>query len=192
MKKLFLSTLLLFTFLNVHAQCEADHVVLLSNFEFVPSELVILPGESVAFINLEGNHDLNGVSNTVTGESFGNPVDFMLEPTIGSAEGVCMDTLVFDVPGVYNFDSSVNFDALNGMNFTLTVDAFDLNDLLNSMENVFESSFAFQTFTPGYLTSAGPWTLFVPNEAAIDDIQAYMSLGQFDMLGIPDFPEIMQ
>jgi uncharacterized surface protein with fasciclin (FAS1) repeats/plastocyanin len=192
MKKLFLSTLLLFTFLNVHAQCEADHVVLLSNFEFVPSELVILPGESVAFINLEGNHDLNGVSNTVTGESFGNPVDFMLEPTIGSAEGVCMDTLVFDVPGVYNFDSSVNFDALNGMNFTLTVDAFDLSDLLNSMENVFESAYAFQGFTPSYLTSAGPWTLFVPNAAAIDDIQAYMSLSQFDMLSIPDFPEIMQ
>ncbi len=192
MKKLFLSTLLLFTFLNVHAQCEADHVVLLSNFEFVPSELVILPGESVAFINLEGNHDLNGVSNTVTGESFGNPVDFMLEPTIGSAEGVCMDTLVFDVPGVYNFDSSVNFDALNGMNFTLTVDAFDLSDLLNSMENVFESAYAFQGFTPSYLTSAGPWTIFVPNAAAIDDIQAYMSLSQFDMLSIPDFPEIMQ
>ncbi|MEJ6710925.1 MAG: fasciclin domain-containing protein, partial [Flavobacteriales bacterium] len=65
-------------------------------------------------------------------------------------------------------------------------------DLLNSMENVFESAYAFQGFTPGYLTSAGPWTLFVPNAAAIDDIQAYMSLSQFDMLSIPDFPEIMQ
>jgi len=192
MRHLLLFSLLIINTPLTYAQCEADHVVLLSNFEFVPSELVILPGESVAFINLEGNHDLNGVANTVTGESFGNPVDFILEATIGDAQGVCMNSLVFDVPGVYNFDSSVNFDALNGMNFTLTVDAFDLNDLLNSMENVFESAYAFQSFTPGYLTSAGPWTLFVPNEAAIDDIQAYMSLSQFDMLSIPDFPEIMQ
>ena len=190
-KKLF-SLVFIVTILNLQAQCDADHIVLLSNFEFVPSELVILPGESVAFINLEGNHDLNGVMNTVTGESFANPVDFILEATIGDAEGVCMDTLVFDVPGIYNFDSSVNFDALNGMNFTLTVDAFDLNDLLNSMENVFYSAYAFQAYTPGYLTSAGPWTLFVPNEAAIDDIQAYMSLGLFDISSIPDFPEIMQ
>ncbi|MEZ7925725.1 MAG: hypothetical protein QMC03_07565, partial [Flavobacteriales bacterium] len=192
MRHLLLLSLLIINMPLIYAQCEADHVVLLSNFEFVPSELVILPGESVAFINLEGNHDLNGVTNTVTGESFGNPVDFILEATIGDAQGVCMDSLVFDVPGVYNFDSSVNFDALNGMNFTLTVDAFDLSDLLNSMGNVFESAYAFQSFTPEYLTSAGPWTLFVPNAAAIDDIQAYMSLGQFDMLGIPDFPEIMQ
>ncbi|MDB2653112.1 fasciclin domain-containing protein [Flavobacteriales bacterium] len=192
MKKFFFSVLSFITILNVNAQCEADHTVLLNDFNFVPSELVILPGESVAFINIQGNHDLNGGINSVTGESFENPVEFNLEPTIGSAEGVCMDTLVFDVPGVYNFDSSVNFDAQSGMSFTLTVDAFDLNDLLNSMENVFESAYAFQAFTPGYLTSSGPWTLFVPNEAAIDDIQAYMSLGQFDMLSIPDFPEIMQ
>ena len=192
MRYLLLFSLLIINTPLIYAQCEADHTVLLNDFNFVPSELVILPGESVAFINIQGNHDLNGGINSVTGESFENPVEFNLEPTIGSAEGVCMDTLVFDVPGVYNFDSSVNFDAQSGMSFTLTVDAFDLNDLLNSMENVFESAYAFQAFTPGYLTSSGPWTLFVPNEAAIDDIQAYMSLGQFDMLSIPDFPEIMQ
>ena len=156
MKKFFFSVLSFITILNVNAQCDADHIVLLNDFNFVPSELVILPGESVAFINIQGNHDLNGGINSVTGESFGNPVEFNLEPTIGSAEGVCMDTLVFDVPGVYNFDSSVNFDAQSGMSFTLTVDAFDLNDLLNSMDNVFESAYAFQGFTPGYLKSAGP------------------------------------
>ena len=192
MKNVFFSVLSFITILNVNAQCDADHIVLLNDFNFVPSELVILPGESVAFINIQGNHDLNGGINSVTGESFANPVDFMLEPTIGSAEGVCMDTLVFDVPGLYNFDSSVNFDAQSGMSFTLTVDAFDLNDLLNSMDNVFESAYAFQGFTPGYLTSAGPWTLFVPNAEAVDEIMEYMSLSQFDMLSIPDFAEIMQ
>ena len=34
------------------AQCDADHIVILNNFEFVPSELVIVPGESVAFIKV--------------------------------------------------------------------------------------------------------------------------------------------
>jgi len=192
MKKFFFSILPFITILNVNAQCDADHIVLLNDFNFVPSEMVILPGESVAFINIQGNHDLNGGINSVTGESFENPVEFNLEPTIGSAEGVCMATLVFDVPGIYNFDSSVNFDAQSGMSFTLTVDAFDLNDLLNSMDNVFESAYAFQGFTPGYLTSAGPWTLFVPNAEAVDEIMEYMSLSQFDMLSIPHFPEIMQ
>lgn len=191
-KKMLFSLVFILTILNTQAQCDADHTVLLNDFNFVPSELIILPGESVAFINIQGNHDLNGGINSVTGESFGNPVEFNLEPTIGSAEGVCMDTLVFDVPGVYNFDSSVNYDAQSGMNFTLTVDAFDLNDLLDSIENVFESAYAFRAFTPSYLSSSGPWTLFVPNAEAVDEIMDYMSLGQFDMLNIPDFPEIME
>jgi uncharacterized surface protein with fasciclin (FAS1) repeats/plastocyanin len=174
------------------AQCEADYTVIVNNFEFVPSELVVEPGESVAFINIEGTHTLNGINNSITGEYYNNPVDYYLDESSGTSEGVCMGVINFDMPGIYSFDSSYGYDAEAGMSLTINSDAFDLSDLLNSMGNVFESAYAFQSFTPEYLTSAGPWTLFVPNEAAIDDIQAYMSLGQFDMLGIPDFPEIMQ
>ena len=50
---------------RVFAQCDADHTVILNNFEFVPSELVIVPGESVAFINIEGIHNLNGQIETL-------------------------------------------------------------------------------------------------------------------------------
>lgn len=174
------------------AQCEADYTVIVNNFEFVPSELVVEPGESVAFINIEGTHTLNGINNTITGEYYNNPVDYYLDESSGTSEGVCMGVINFDMPGIYSFDSSYGYDAEAGMSLTINSDAFDLSDLLNSMGNVFESAYAFQSFTPEYLTSAGPWTLFVPNEAAIDDIQAYMSLGQFDMMSIPDFPEIMQ
>ncbi|MDG1395329.1 MAG: hypothetical protein P8P86_02080, partial [Flavobacteriales bacterium] len=83
MRYLLLFSLLIINTPLIYAQCEADHTVLLNDFNFVPSELVILPGESVAFINIQGNHDLNGGINSVTGESFENPVEFNLEPTIG-------------------------------------------------------------------------------------------------------------
>ena len=74
----------------VFAQCDADHIVILNNFEFVPSELVIVPGESVAFINIEGIHNLNGINNSITGDYFNNPVDYFLDDTTGTPDGICM------------------------------------------------------------------------------------------------------
>ena len=40
--------------LNAQVSCEADHRVLLTDYSFSPAELVIAPGETVAFINAEG------------------------------------------------------------------------------------------------------------------------------------------
>ena len=71
---LFLSLIIEMPF--IFAQCDANHIVILNNFEFVPSELVIVPGESVAFINIEGIHNLNGINNSITGDYFNNPVDY--------------------------------------------------------------------------------------------------------------------
>ena len=80
MKKLLAIFFIIFFYsFRVFAQCDADHTVLLNNFEFVPSELVIEPGESVAFINIQGIHNLNGINNSITGENFSNPVDYFLE-----------------------------------------------------------------------------------------------------------------
>ena len=55
--------------LNIVAQgpCEADHNVLLTDFAFTPNSLEILPGETVAFINIQGTHSVNGVNITVIG-----------------------------------------------------------------------------------------------------------------------------
>ena len=49
-------TLLISLRLVSFAQCEADYNIILSNFEFSTSELTIAPGETVAFINIEGEH----------------------------------------------------------------------------------------------------------------------------------------
>ena len=67
-KVLVLIGLIYLTIKTSFAQCDADHIVILNNFEFVPSELVIIPGESVAFINIEGIHNLNGINNSITGD----------------------------------------------------------------------------------------------------------------------------
>ena len=196
--KIIFCLLLSFSSLKSFAQCdEADHQVLLSNFEFYPAELTIAPGESVAFINIEGTHSVNGINNTVTGEYFDNPSDFFIDQTTATPEGVCMDSLYFEVPGLYNFDCSVGYNAQAGMNLTINVDAFDLNDLFAQIQAgqilpIFQSQYAFQSFAPSYLTDLGPWTLFVPDDDAVSQILDYMNLNQFDALGIPDFPEIME
>lgn len=194
MKKIlhFISALIFLTSGTSFAQCDADTIVILNNFEFVPSELVITPGQTVAFINLEGIHNVNGINNSITGEPFNNPADFFLNDTLGDFEGVCMGVIEFETPGVYNFDSSVGFDANAEMNLQITVDAFDLADLIQTI-GLFNSPFAFQYLLPfPYMTDLGPWTLFVPNDQAVTDILTYMSLGQFDALAIPDFPEILE
>lgn len=182
---------------NLFAQCDADHLVILNNFEFVPSELVIEPGESVAFMNIEGIHTVNGLTNSITGEEFNNPVDFFIDEVTGNPEGVCMGVLTFDAPGIYNFDSSYGFDAQAGMSLMINSDAFVLEDLFaeinaNQTPPIWQAQYAFQSFTPSYLTGEAPFTLFAPNDEAVSQILEYMSLGQFDILGLPDFPEIMQ
>lgn len=182
--------------LNSSAQCEADHIVILSNFEFTPSELTIAPGETVAFINIEGEHTLNGITNSITDEPYNNLIDIFLEQTTGNVDGVCMGVVSFDTIGVFNFDCSVGYNAQAGMTLSITVDAFDLQELLldmysNQGQPVFESYYAFSIYCDSLLTQSGQWTLFVPNADAIDEIMAAMNLNQFDMLNIPNFEEIL-
>ena len=88
--------------LMAQSLCEADHNVLLTDFAFTPNTLEILPGETVAFINIQGTHSVNGVSSTVSGESFNNPVEFSFPQSEGTTEGTCMGVFTFDVPGTYN------------------------------------------------------------------------------------------
>jgi len=182
---------------NASAQCDGNHTVILQNFEFTPAELTVEPGDSVSFINIEGIHTVNGVTNSVTGEPFGNPMPFALPQSLGTVAGTCMGTVTFNTPGTYSYDCSVGFNAQAGMQGTIVVDAYDLNDLLIDMQQsdtvaAWMSGYAFQSFVPEVLTSLGQHTIFVPNDNAVNAAMDFMNLGQFDMLAIPDFPEIMQ
>ena len=93
----------------------------------------------MAFINIEGTHNINGINNSITGDYFNNPVDYFLEDTSGTPEGVCMGIIEFETPGIYNFDSSYGFDAQAGMSLTINADAFVLFDLfaeLGSLDSI--------------------------------------------------------
>ena len=184
---------------NLYSQssCDADHMVLLINYEFSPSELTITPGETVAFINVEGTHDVNGITNSITGEPFNNPEDFYLNETIGTTSGVCMGVVTFNIPGVYNYDCSVGFHADLGMVGTITVDGFSLTDLMNSstLPDSWQSSYAMDTYCSSFLNGADTYTIFLPNDEAVDAISEEFGdpdISQFDMLYFADLPAALR
>ncbi len=188
---------------GLHAQCEADHTIVMADYYFAPSELTILPGETVAFINVQGTHDVNGITNTLTGEPWNNPAEFYLDQTEGTEEGTCMGVVTFDIPGVYHFDSSIGFQAQLGMVGSITVDAFTILDLLNDawagnfegMPDVFASFWAMQYNCPNCLAAMEgleDYTVFMPDADAIYALQDLMNLNQFDMLNIPDLLDILE
>ncbi|MAI23397.1 MAG: hypothetical protein CL828_05005 [Crocinitomicaceae bacterium] len=201
-----LTLLFIFAGLNAafaQAQCEADATVYLTDFIFTPSDFTVSVGQTVAFVNAEGTHNVDG-----TAES--NPVAFFLEETEGNIDGVCMGTVTFDVPGVYTFTSSIGVQPELGMTGTIVVDAETLSDVMadftggGELENLaaWQSCWAFTTYySANYINGqsgntgwvggvdlAGneEYTVFVPTDAAVNDLMELMNLSQFDMLAFYD------
>ena len=194
---------------NFYSQgsCDADHTVLLINYEFSPSELTIAPGETVAFINVEGTHDVNGITNSITGEPFDNPEDFYLNESVGTTAGTCMGVITFNIPGVYNYDCSVGFHAELGMVGAINVDGFSISDLMasNTLPESFQSGYALNSYYSNIfypdstydinLNGAVSYTVFLPNDAAVDAITddfGDSEISQFDMLGFIDLPAALR
>ncbi len=105
------------------AQCEADHVVYASNYAYEPEVLQIGQGESVAFVNNQGFHDVNGDINTLTGSSYNNPESFYLSPIVGNSSGACIGVVTFNQVGEYNYDCSIGSHAQLGMVASIQVQA---------------------------------------------------------------------
>ena len=101
--------------LTMLAQCDADHVVFASNYSYEPSFLEVELGESVAFVNNGGYHDVNGDVNSITGQSYNNPEPFYLSPVSGNSSGVCIGVVTFTVAGTYEYDCSIGSHAQLGM-----------------------------------------------------------------------------
>ena len=187
----------LFGTTQTQAQCEADATVFLTDFIFTPSEFTISVGQTVAFVNAEGVHNVDGTAED-------NPVPFFLEQSEGNIEGLCMGTFTFDIPGTYNFTSSVGVQQELGMVGTIVVDAVTIADQLYNLDDAGLSGYAFNsylssTFNNGLqeipneawvgdvdLNGLDTYTVFVPNNSAVDELMALMNLGQFDMLGFYD------
>ena len=183
-----------FTSLSAQDSCKADHTIFLSNFKFTPDYLTILPGETVAFINANGTHDVRGDTSSITGLSFNNPADFSLPVKTAPLEGVCLGVVKFDKPGKYDFDCSVGFNANIGMTGSILVDATTIYDLFQTaaIPNVFQSSYAFSSFFRSELDSSAPYTIFLPNEEAVDQIIDSLQVGQFAVLRLSDLPQALK
>jgi predicted extracellular nuclease len=103
--------------------CNADGILVTTgSLYYDPANLSVEPGATVVWENVGGTHNANGTTNTITGESFGNPVDFYFAPVSASTGNeACIGSFTFDVPGVYNYDCSVGSHAQLGMVGTITV-----------------------------------------------------------------------
>ena len=181
--------------LSVFAQCEADHTVDVSSFQYMPADLTIEAGESVAFVNMSGFHDVNGVTNSITGESFGNPAVFSLPAQMGAAGGVCLGVVTFDVPGTYNYDCSIGDHAAQGMVASLTVNAPPTNTVVDIVVNS-EAHTTLETAVVAAglvetLSGEGPFTVFAPTDDAFAALPAGTLdavLADMDLLTDSDLP----
>ena len=113
-----------FSILTAQTVCDsADHTIMAGSNYFNPGSLTLNAGETVAWINEGGFHDVNGIASAITGDPFGNPESFSLPPVQGNSMGVCMGVHTFTVPGTYDYDCSIGTHAADGMVATLTVEA---------------------------------------------------------------------
>ena len=110
--------------LSAQTDCEgADHTILAGNFYYNPASLAIAEGETVAWVNEGGTHDVNGEVSVISGETFNNPEAFSLPVISGNMSGVCMGVHTFTIAGEYNYDCSIGQHAANGMVGTILVEA---------------------------------------------------------------------
>ena len=86
-------------------------------FYYSPNILEIEVGSTVTWTNVGGLHDVNGLDNSITGDSFNNPEDFYLGTvySAGSDSPVVIGSYTFTVPGTYTYDCSVGTHAEQGM-----------------------------------------------------------------------------
>ena len=100
----------------------ADHTVLAGNYYYIPSTLTVTAGETIAFQNEGGFHNVNGTTSTL-GDAWSNPETFSLGANSGAPGGVCMGTITLNTPGTYQYDCSIGSHAANGMVGTIVVEA---------------------------------------------------------------------
>jgi plastocyanin len=101
----------------------ADVEIETISFMYTPDALMVEVGTTVGWVNAGGNHDVMGITNSITDEPFNNPEPFSIGSMFGSPSGVCLGTFTFTVPGVYNYDCSIGNHAANGMVASITVSA---------------------------------------------------------------------
>ena len=183
--------------LTATAQCDGDYHVAVYNYEFHPAELTIEAGESVSFTNYGGWHNVNGETNSLTGDSFNNPEDFSLPTNYGWwIFGNCMGTVTFDVPGTYHYDCSIGDHAAQGMVGTIIVEGDDptttvVDVIVNSdVHNLLEAA-VLEADLAGALSGEGPFTVFAPTDDAFIALAGALGASAEDLLALPELADIL-
>ncbi|MFZ8836849.1 MAG: fasciclin domain-containing protein [Flavobacteriales bacterium] len=177
--------------------CGVEGVVVeASNYSFTPANLEIEVGETVVWVNVGGFHDVNGNSSTL-GDVWNNPETFALGAVNGNADGVCLGSHTFMVPGTYNYDCSIGSHAANGMVATITVNAPPPSNtvvdiIVNSDDHTLLEAAVIAAGLDGPLSEDGPFTVFAPNDAAVIALTEALEITAEDLLALPNLAEILQ
>ncbi len=179
------------------AQCDADHIVEASSFMYAPSSLTIEQGETVAFINLGGTHDVNGDVDSQTGMSFGNPEAFYLDAVSGAPEGECIGTYTFNVPGTYNYDCSIGTHAALGMVASIVVNPAPMTTtvvdvIAGSPDHTLLATAVGAAGLADALSADGPFTVFAPTDAAVTALVEALEITAEELLALENLGDILQ
>jgi plastocyanin len=124
LKKSFFTTIffILFSLQFLWAQ-PGNYTIEAGSYFYSPSELLeIEVGSTVTWVNVGGFHNVNGVTNTLTGEPFNNPEEFSFAAYYAMAESpVVIGSFTFTQEGTYHYDCSVGNFASQGMVGVITV-----------------------------------------------------------------------
>ena len=150
---------------NLHA---TNYDIEAGNYYYLPQSLIVNIGDSVTWTNVQGFHNVNFVDNTITGNSFNNPVSFISSPTASSF----LYTHVFNVAGTYEYDCSVGSHAVSGMVGTIIVNGAPSNSIYdivsNSPDHTTLKVAIDACLLDGTLSAPGSLTLFAPTDAAFN------------------------
>ena len=178
---------------NTSEACHGDYSVHASNSGFSPNHLTINVGESVEFIAFGGWHDVDGITNVYTGESFGNPQEFALPPAYSFwFFGSCIGTVDFDVPGTYHYNSTTTG---NSGSITVLGDEQPSNTVVDivvdsEVHNILEAA-VIEADLAGVLSGEGPFTVFAPTDDAFIALATALGAAPEDLLALPELTDIL-
>ena len=168
MKKLF-SKIFLIT--SIFAFAQDTHTVIVGPGNiYTPSELTISTGDVVNWISEGGYHDVNFNINSITNESFGNPIEIASASLPVQAGPGEMGSITFNNPGTYNYDCSVGSHALMGMVGSITVTSTQsttvVDIVVNSEDHTTLEAAVVAAGLVETLSGEGPFTVFAPTDDA--------------------------
>lgn len=164
-----------------HAQ--TTHVVEAGMLYYSPKDLQVSMGDTVFWTNVSGYHDVNFQTNSLTGESFGNPqqiAEASLPPTAISSMG----SIVFNIAGVFNYDCSVGNHAASGMVGSIIVsEEADCIDDDASMSSLFSGGASISSCEEAFDYLAGNYSYSISQSCSWDGLPMF----DFNQMVLSDY-----